>query len=146
MPIPLVVGAAVGAVGLVAKQKAAQLALQVAITAASKVLAPTAKAAVKAGAERLEKAAGWFEEAASRYELAAAESEGKKRLYLSAEAAGAKGMAAGLREVAALIEQNADDATIESAATKAAENLKELVDRRRTPPAVEQAARKPDEA
>lgn len=81
----------------------------------------------------MKKAADWFEEAANRYELAAAESEGKKRLYLSAEAAGAKGMAAGLREVVTLIEQNADDATIESAAAEVARTLKELIARRRTP-------------
>lgn len=137
MPLPAIPMAIVATVGFAAKQKAAQLALQIAIAAASKVLAPTAKAAVKVGAERTKKAADWFEEAASRYELAATESEGKKRLYLSAEAAGAKGMAAGLREVTALIEQNADDATIESAAAEAARNLKQLVARRRTPPANE---------
>ena len=134
MPLPAIPMAIVATVGFAAKQKAAQLALQMAIAAASRVLAPTAKAAVKAGAERMKKAADWFEEAANRYELAAAESEGKKRLYLSAEAAGAKGVAAGLREIATLIEQNADDATIESAAAEAARNLKELVARRRTSP------------
>ncbi len=85
----------------------------------------------------MEKAADWFEEAAKRYEFAAAESEGKKRLYLSAEAAGAKGMAAGLREIATLIEQNADDAAVRSAVTKAEGKLKELAARRRTPPATE---------
>ncbi|MDE2837846.1 MAG: hypothetical protein OXL97_10145 [Chloroflexota bacterium] len=129
--------AIVATVGFAAKQKAAQLALQFAIAAASKVLAPTAKAAVKAGAERMRKAADWFEEAARRYEVAATEAEGKRRLYLSAEAAGARGMAVGLREVATLIEQNADDATIESAAAEAATNLKVLVARRRTPSATE---------
>ncbi len=137
MPFLAIPMAIVATVGFAAKQKAAQLALQFAIAAASKVLAPTAKAAAKAGAERMVRAADWFEEAAKRYELAAAESEGKRRLYLSAEAAGAKGMSAGLREVATLIEQNADDATIESAAAEAARNLKALAARKRTPPAVE---------
>ena len=137
MPVPAISMAVVAAVGFAAKQKAAQLAFSMAIAAASKVLVPTAKAAAKAGTERMEKAADWFEEAARRYELAAAESEGRKHLYLNAEAVGAKGMAAGLREVVTLIEQNADDATIESAAAKAAGNLKELIARRRTPPAIE---------
>ena len=137
MPFPVIPMTAVAVVGSVAKQKAAQLAFSIAIATASKVLAPTAKAAARAGVERMEKAAEWFEEAAKRYELAAAESEGKKRLYLSAEAAGAKGMAAGLREIATLIEQNADDAAVNSAVTKAEGKLKELAARRRTPPATE---------
>lgn len=67
MPFPAIPMAVVATVGFAAKQKAAGLALQIAIAAASKVLVPTAKAAAKAGAERMRKAADWFEEAARRY-------------------------------------------------------------------------------
>ena len=134
MPLPLIPAVVVTTVGFAAKQKAAQLALAIATAIAVQVL----KTAAKEGGKQVTKAIAWFEEAARRYEeLAASEPDAKKRLRFSAIAAGAKAAAASLRELSVLIEQNADDATVESAVTTATGNLKKLGEDKQHPPAVE---------
>lgn len=132
--MPGILGPVVAAVWLIAKQKAAQVALQAAITIAGKVL----KAAGEKGGAQAQKAAERFEEAAKRYEeLAAAELDSRKRAWFRFIEADAKAAAAIFRDLSKLIEQNANDATIASAVAKAAESLKQLIARKRTPPAIE---------
>lgn len=130
MPFPLIPAVVVTAVGLAAKQTAAQLAFKIAVAVAGKVLV----AAAKEGGKRAAKAVNQFEEVARRYEeLAGTEPDGKKRLRFGAIATGARAAAASFRELSTLIERNADDAAMASAVTRAAGDLKELVARKQTP-------------
>ena len=125
--IPIVVAAGVGLV----KKQAGQALLMLALTLGTKVLAAILKEAGKRTRDSLETAADQFEEKARHNaESTAAETGARRRLWLGTITAAERGAAVSLRELLTLIEQNADDVTVESAAEKAAGNLKELVARR----------------
>jgi len=117
--IPVAVGVAF------VKRRAAQALLMLAISVGTKALTAILKEAGHRAGGSVAKAADQFEEKARHNaELSAAELEAKKRFRLSTFAAADRAIAAGLREVLTLIEQNADDATVESVAVQVVENLK----------------------
>ena len=132
--IPTVIALGVSLV----KKQAAQALLMLALTVGTKALTAILKEAGQRARDSLAKAADQFgEKAQHNAELAAAELDAKKRLWLETIAAMERGAEAGLRELLAQVEQNADEAAVQTIAAKIAGTLKELAARRRRPPAVE---------
>ena len=116
------------------KAKVTQFAMEKAIEVAEAAL----KVAAKKGGRTAEEAVTRLEDLARRSEeLAAVEPNRPKARKASAIALAAKAAAAAFRQLSTVLNQKADDGTMEAAVAKAAEKLRELIKLNRKPPMAE---------